>query len=127
MSATVYDDANNEYVVTSTGDAGTPFTFDFVPTSQQTIETLNLRARFTNQMKSHNLSVSKTATGGSDNDEFTFRIKFKFGDYDYIAYPITGSKTGTAIDTKENVTVAGDAAGRIIQDIAQHMDSCIRQ
>ena len=108
MSATVYDDANNEAVVTSATDAGTPFTFDFVPTSQQTIETLNLRARFTNQMKSHNLSVSKTATGGSDNDEFTFRIKFKFGDYDYIAYPITGSKTGTGIDTKENVTVAGD-------------------
>ena len=108
MSATVYDDANNEAVVTSAPDAGTPFTFTFVPTSQQTIETLNLRARFTNQMKSHNLFVSKTATGGSDNDEFTFRIKFKFGDYDYIAYPITGSKTGTAIDTKENVTVAGD-------------------
>ena len=91
QSVAVYDDANNNQQITGTGDAtnGYEFTFNDTHGTTSALDNLNIRARFTNSMKTHNLTLSKAVTGGeSDNTEFTFRVTFKFGDYDYMAYPL---------------------------------------
>ncbi len=91
QSVAVYDDANNNQQITGTGDAtnGYEFTFNDTHGTTSALDNLNIRARFTNSMKTHNLTLSKAVTDGeSDSTEFTFRVTFKFGDYDYMAYPL---------------------------------------
>jgi len=115
MSVAAYDDANNGAVVTGSGNAADGYSFEFRPTSTATttIDNLNLRARFTNQMKSHNLTLTKNVVGESDNTSFKFRIKFKFGDYDYTAYPLncyvetpgTSTKLNTALTDTGEITI----------------------
>lgn len=121
QSVVVYDDANNEKVVTGSGDATSGYTFQFKPTTTVTggIEILNLRARFTNSMKSHNLILSKDIINADDTDtSFTYQVLFDF-DYtgegsfnQYIAYPLTYTLNGKGFDGSNNPYVL-DGDGKL--------------
>jgi|GEM_PF-2946131 fibro-slime domain-containing protein len=108
QSVEVFDDANNSKLVEGNGDADTGYSFTFAPTSTVTssLESLNLRARFTNRMVTHDLTLNKILTNTDDyTTPFTFNVKFDFGDgKGYIAYPIYATVDGVDVQ----LTAAGD-------------------
>ena len=88
------------------GNAENGYAFTMPTGSAGPLSDIRVRARFTNNMLAHDISLTKEVSDETDTaTPFTFEIKFKFGNYDYVAYPI-------------DVTVNGDArtlsdAGRI--------------
>ena len=101
----VYDDARlddngNEYKFVS-GNPGNDgeysynsttgvYTFKFNETVASGLDNTNIRARFENHMKYHDLTLKKVVDDPSDTaSEFTFEFKFDFeNDRKYIAYPL---------------------------------------
>ena len=99
-SFSLYDDAEdpehpidtstqNTYLdLQDNGDGS--YSFNYIPSiGSSAMEDLRLRARFTNQMKCHELDITKALNKGTDTTStFTLEIKFKVGSNDYIAYPL---------------------------------------
>ena len=95
---TVYDDTDNShkttYPVTNVGNGSYRFQFDEPDTSG--MKTVNVRAQFENEMKTHDLTVTKSIGDKTDTDTyFTFCISFetKIGGVStsYIPYPLYAS------------------------------------
>lgn len=117
QSVVVYDDANNGAVVTGTGDISTGYTFEFGQTVHTDLDNLNLRARITNQMKSHNLTVTKTLNDPDDTtSEFTLQFLFNFDmaavagintatTVGYHAYPLYVKVNGTETQLNADGTI----------------------
>ncbi|MEE1262700.1 fibro-slime domain-containing protein [Ruminococcus sp.] len=117
QSVVVYDDANNGAVVTGTGDISTGYTFEFGQTVHTDLDNLNLRARITNQMKSHNLTVTKTLNDPDDTtSEFTLQFLFNFDmaavagintatTKGYHAYPLYVKVNGTETQLNADGTI----------------------
>ena len=106
----VYDDANNSTEVTPAGSATDGYTFNFTPTSSQGMNVLNLRARFTNTMKYHDLVLTKEVNDPTDTTTaFTLQILVSKmdGSADFLAYPLTYSIDGVpgALPTDGTVTI----------------------
>lgn len=99
-SFSLYDDAvdtehpidtstqNQHVYLVDNGDGS--YSFNYIPsTGTSAMEDLRLRARFSNQMKCHELDITKALNKGTDTtSSFTLEIKFKVGSNDYIAYPL---------------------------------------
>ena len=99
--------AHNNENYAFTGDATSGYAFT-PPTSSGTgLDDIRLRARFTNQMKSHDLYISKSVNDDNTAEEFTLNIKFKFGTDDYLAYPVYGTLDGekAQLDDNGNITI----------------------
>ncbi len=77
-SVVVYDDANNQAVVSGSGDISTGYQFAFTPTVAGAIDNLNMRARVTNQMKSHDLTITKAVNGTDTSTKFKIKVEFNF-------------------------------------------------
>ena len=106
----VYDDANNSTEVTTAGSATDGYTFNFTPTSNHGMNVLNLRARFTNTMKYHDLVLTKEVNDPADTEkEFTLQILVSKmdGSTDFLAYPLTYSIDGVpgALPVDGKVTI----------------------
>ncbi len=87
------------------GNAENGYAFTMPTGSAGPLSDIRVRARFTNNMLAHDISLTKEVSDETDTTTpFTFEIKFKFGDYGYVAYPI-------------DVTVDGDA--RTLSDAGQ--------
>jgi len=110
-SLIVYDDANGSKVFETadsidpdvagivTGNNTDGYIFNFLPTASGGLEVLNLRARFENQMKCHNLTVSKETNDipSNLNEEFMMEITFDFeGNGTYLSYPLFYTKPGVS-------------------------------
>ncbi len=110
QSLSVYDDGNNEHPVAVTKNNDGTYSFQYKNTDSTTGDyaTYNIRARFTNQMKSHNLTISKAVSDLTDTTtDFTFQVLFKFGEYDYMAYPLncTVGSSNTSLSADGKITV----------------------
>ena len=117
QSVVVYDDANNGAVVTGTGDISTGYTFAFGQTVHTDLDNLNLRARITNQMKSHNLTVTKVVNDPDDiTSQFTLQFLFNFDmaavagintatTKGYHAYPLYVKVNGTETQLNADGTI----------------------
>lgn len=96
---------NADYAFTVNATDG----YEFIPpTSSGTgLDDIRLRARFTNQMKSHDLFVSKDVNDDNTTEEFTLNIKFKLGTDNYLAYPVYGTLDGekAQLDDNGNITI----------------------
>lgn len=100
------------------------YTFKFNETVASGLDNTNIRARFENHMKYHDLTLKKVVDDPSDTDsEFTFEFKFDF-DFknvkNYIAYPldVTVLNPNGTVDesdgkSKLSVKDATHEAGRI--------------
>ncbi len=109
-SIEVYDDGHNKQLFTAVNttpsaagqvqkvDEGS-YAFKFSETNPITgMENLNIRARFINQMNSHDLTIKKETNDPTDTTTtFNLKVLFKFGDYDYTPYPLTCTLNG--VDT----------------------------
>ncbi len=133
-SVDVYDDANvdsnnNSYRFTTvsgtptaagtvSGNADSGASFLFKETAPTGLENLNIRTRFTNQMKSHDLKLIKTTNVPNDTTDFTINVKFNFDNEEagvqkgYVAYPLwcektdaNGTKTSVQMSTSGDVTL----------------------
>lgn len=128
----VYDDANvdsenNSYKFTTvsgtptvagtvSGDANSGASFLFSETASTGIENLNIRTRFTNQMQSHDLRITKVSNVPNDTTDFTVNVKFNFDNQDagvqqgYIAYPLWCEKIATdGTSSSVQLSATGDA------------------
>ena len=106
----VYDDANNSTEVTPAAQADNSYTFAFQPTSIHGMNVLNLRARFTNTMKYHDLVLTKEVNDPTDTTTaFTLQILVSKmdGSADFLAYPLTYSIDGVpgALPADGKVTI----------------------
>ena len=106
----VYDDANNSTEVTTAAQADNSYTFAFQPTSIHGMNVLNLRARFTNTMKYHDLVLTKEVNDPTDTTTaFTLQILVSKmdGSTDFLAYPLTYSIDGVpgALPADGKVTI----------------------
>ena len=104
QSFSLVDLAHNEeaYAYTTNADG---YTFTPPTPSGTGLDDIRLRARFTNQMKSHDLYLTKEVNDDNeDGEEFTLNVQFKFGDYDYMPYPVYCTVDGV----KNQLTDAGN-------------------
>ncbi len=129
-SFTVYDDARTvsgsqkfEFDSGNGTDIGTvheesdgSYTFNFSPSVKKSgIEDLRLRARFTNQMKCHSLTLRKLINDTNTTATFTFKILFSFDNgASYISYPLELKSGGSLANdgtitfkANESVTMLG--------------------
>ena len=83
------------------------------------LENTNIRARFTNQMKSSDLTITKQVTGvTADDTEFTLRILFKFGSFGYISYPLECTVGGESAVLGNDGTISiKNGQSIVIEDI----------
>ena len=83
------------------------------------LENTNIRARFTNQMKSSDLTITKQVTGvTADDTEFTLRILFKFGSFGYISYPLECTVDGESAVLGDDGTISiKNGQSIVIEDI----------
>lgn len=80
-----------------TGNAEDGYVTVMPTASAGQLSDIRVRARFTNNMLAHDISLTKEVSDENDiTTPFTFEIKFKFGDYDYVAYPIDVTVNGEA-------------------------------
>ncbi|MBU5462393.1 InlB B-repeat-containing protein [Lachnoclostridium sp. MSJ-17] len=59
-----------------------------MPSGTGGMDDIRVRARFTNQMKTHDLTLVKNVNDSNPNESFTFVVKFKFGNYDFQPYKL---------------------------------------
>lgn len=93
---TVYDDTDSTGKTRQTVDGNNPYTFRFqkVNSTGSSLDVVNLRARYENEMKQHTLTVTKEIGDAAyNNEEFEFQILFntkytKDGDDEFVAYPL---------------------------------------
>lgn len=96
-SVVVYDDANNQAVVSGSGDiSSSGYQFAFSPTVTGAIDNLNIRARVTNQMKSHDLTITKAVNGSDTSTKFKIKVEFNFD----MAAVVENSQTICSATTK---------------------------
>lgn len=118
QSIAVYDDANNGTEVSGVGDATNGYTFTFEETHSTGIDNLNLRARFTNQMISHDLYIYKETNVADADTSFTLNIKVKadsteYQSQGYKAYPLYCTLDGT----DKQLTADGDITIKAGQEL----------
>ena len=93
---TVYDDTDSTGKTRQTVSGNNPYTFRFqkVGSSGGSLDVVNIRARYENEMKQHTLTVTKEIGDAAyNNEEFEFQILFntkytKDGDDEFVAYPL---------------------------------------
>ena len=93
---TVYDDTDSTGKTRQTVSGNNPYTFRFqkVGSTGSSLDVVNLRARYENEMKQHTLTVTKEIGDAAyNNEEFEFQILFntkytKDGDDEFVAYPL---------------------------------------
>lgn len=118
-SVTVYDDANNKKEFTTTtgtpaagqvkGNATDGATFLFAETHNTGIENLNLRARFTNQMNTHDLYIYKKTNVTDTTTPFTLNIKFKTDSTEYTPHGFTAYPLYCSLDGEDTqLSATGD-------------------
>ena len=127
---TVYDDTDSTGKTRQTVSGNNPYTFPFqkVGSSGSSLDVVNIRARYENEMKQHTLTVTKEIGDAAYNNEnFTFQLLFntkytKDGPDEFVAYPLycvsdASSRTKIGKDGKftvkanETVTFTGIPEG----------------
>ncbi len=127
-SVTVYDDANNKKEFTTTtgtpaagqvkGNATDGATFLFAETHNTGIENLNLRARFTNQMNTHDLYIYKKTNVTDKTTQFKLNIKFKTDSTEYTPHGFTAYPLYCSLDGEDRqLSETGDIAIKAGQEL----------
>ncbi len=127
-SVTVYDDANNKKEFTTTtgtpaagqvkGNATDGATFLFAETHNTGIENLNLRARFTNQMNTHDLYIYKKTNVTDTTTPFTLNIKFKTDSTEYTPHGFTAYPLYCSLDGEDTqLSATGDITIKAGQEL----------
>lgn len=117
----VWDQANNDKAITTTGDNTNGYTFDFNPTQAVVtggIENTNIKARFENYMVAHDLTLTKEITNAVDTTtDFTFQILFDFTGNaqspNYVSYPLFCDVDGVRTKLSDTGTITVKA-GQVI-------------
>jgi len=127
-SINVYDDANTGTEVVGTGNATDGYTFAFTETQSTGIENLNIRARFTNQMKTHDLVIRKATNNPTDaTTEFKLFVKVKADSTEYtpqgfVAYPLYCTVNGESAQLAADGSISIKAGNElIIQKIPENV------